>query len=206
MIIKKINKQPVEPRELIEVVAGPQDAKLVEDLQQHVRKNAMKDKNGEPVFAADSKEFIESIINSKRGIVVCYFTKDEEGKDDFVGFFELTCPDDPNELEEEYHISQYLPNADISNMGVAESFAVMPKFQGNHLQVQMFRRMEEIAASRGITSLIGTVHPENIYSCASFDASNYQTVVQFEAHGGPRYLKYKEIPILDRDNNESHSR
>ena len=195
MIIKRINKQDIEPIELTEVIAVAEDAEFIETLQKQISKNAIKDKNGESVFATDSKEFIQSIINSKRGIVVLYFNKD-----DFVGFFELTCPDNPEELEQEYSISKYIPNADINNMAVAESVVVMPKYQGNHIQVQMFNRMEEIATERNITSIIGTVHPENIYSCASFDAAKYKTVVEFEAHGGPRYLKYKDIS-MDKNNN-----
>ena len=192
MEIDKINKENIEPIELTEIIATPEYAKSIEKIQASIRKNAIKDKNGESVFAADDEKFILSIINSKRGEVVLYFNGD-----DFVGFFELTCPDDPHELEEEYNISKFLSNADISNMGVAESVVVMPKYRGNHLQAKMFKRMEEIAKDRGITSLIGTVHPENIYSCNNFDIAGYNTVTLFEAHGGPRLFKYKEVPILD---------
>ena len=196
MRIERINKEKTNPVELREVIAGPEDAKFIEELQAKTRTDSLKDVNGEPVFAADSLEFILSIINSRRGVVALYFNGD-----DFVGFFELTCPDDSHELEDEYHLSNYLPNADIENMGVAESFVVMPKYRGNHLQTQMFSRMEEMAEERGITSLIGTVHPENIYSCNSFDAAGYNTVVLFESHGGPRYLKYKEVQKLEKDSN-----
>ena len=69
----------------------------------------------------------------------------------------------------------------------------MPKYRGNGLQAQWFARMEEVAEQRGITSLVGTVHPENVYSCNNFDISNYETIAQIESHGGPRYLKYKDV-------------
>ena len=177
---------------LTEVVATKEFAPKIAEIQKIIRKNSLKDKNGEPVFATDSSEFIESIIDSKRGIVVMYFNKD-----DWVGFFELTCPDDSSELEEEYNVSKYLPNDDINNMGVAESIVVFPKYRGNHLQAKMFERMEEIAAERGITSLIGTVHPENKYSCDNFDVSGYKTVAEIQSHGGPRFLKYKDVKIKE---------
>ena len=57
----------------------------------------------------------------------------------------------------------------------------------------MFKRMEELASERKTTSLIGAVHPENIYSCQNLDKAGYTTAVSFEAHGGPRLLKYKEV-------------
>ena len=177
---------------LTEVVATKDFAPKIAEIQKRIQQSSLKDKSGTPVFATDSSEFIESIIDSKRGIVVMYFNKD-----DWVGFFELTCPDDPSELEEEYNVSKYLPNVDINNMGVAESIVVLPEYRGNHLQVRMFERMEEIAAERDITSLIGTVHPENKYSCDNFDAAGYDTVVEIQSHGGPRFLKYKDVKKKD---------
>ena len=194
MRIEKINGLEIEPRELIEVVATEDNAAFIAKVQEYTRQNALRDKSGESVFAADSLEFILSIIRSKRGEVVMYF----DGSN-FVGFFELTCPDNPQELEEEYGLSKYLPDADITNMGVAESFVVMPEYRGNHLQAKMFERMEMMASERGITSLIGTVHPENTFSCHNFDVSDYETAAVFEAHGGPRLLKYKEVYKMTKD-------
>lgn len=78
-------------------------------------------------------------------------------------------------------------------MGVAESFVVMPAYRGNGLQAAMFQRMEEVALERGITTLIGTVHPENVYSCHNFDVCGYETKAEIQSHGGPRYLKYKAV-------------
>ena len=188
MHIDKVNGMPIERRELTEVVAGLQHAQFIADVQTEIRKGVLRDKNNEPVFAADSKEFVESIIQSRRGEILIYFDGNE-----LVGFFELTCPDNPKELVEDYDLDKHLPYDDVANMGVAESFVVMPKYRGNALQVQMFRRMEEIATERGITSLIGTVHPDNPYSCNSFDKAGYSTVTEIQSHGGPRLLKLKYV-------------
>ena len=194
MYIYKVNGVSIEPRELIEVVATIDQAEEIANLQDYIRVNALKDKVGEPVFAADSKEFVESIIKSKRGEIYLYYNDD-----DFVGFFELTCPDNPEELKEDYHVDQYISDVDYENMGVAESFVVMPAYRGNGLQAAMFERMQEIALERGITTLIGTVHPENVYSCNNFDVSGYDTIAEIQSHGGPRYLKYKVIaPVKKR--------
>ena len=110
-----------------------------------------------------------------------------------VGFFELNCPDDPYELIKEYNLKKYLPNEDYVNMGVAESIVVLKQYRGNKLQVQMFERLEELARTNKITTIIGTVHPENIYSCNNFDICGYKTISEIKVHGGPRYLKYKLI-------------
>ncbi|MBQ6323794.1 MAG: GNAT family N-acetyltransferase [Bacilli bacterium] len=123
--------------------------------------------------------------------------------DELVGFFELTCPDNPIELEEEYSVSNYLPNIDINNTGVAESFVVLPKYRGNNLQVEMFKRMEEIAKERGITSLIGTVHPENNVSANNFEKAGYNIVTRFKVYYGERLFEYKSVDTKYKENNES---
>ena len=192
MEITKINGQNIETKELIEVIAEPNDAVLVANIQKQIREASLKDENGEPVFATDSVDFILSIINSKRGEVVLYYDGDE-----LVGFFELTCPDNPQDLEEEYNVSKFLPNIDINNTGVAESFVVMPKYRGNGLQVKMFHRMEQLAAQRGITSLIGTVHPDIKYSIDSFKKAGYDTVTRFKVFYGERLFEYKPVMIKD---------
>lgn len=188
MEIHKINNVNIKPIELIEVFANPEDAELIYNLQKQMNAISKKDKNGESVFAVDDVDFILSIINSKRGDIVLYYNDDE-----LVGFFELTCPDNPNDLEEEYNISKYLPEIDISNTGVAESFVVLPKYRGNGLQVKMFERMEELASERGITSLIGTVHPENDVSISNFKKAGYNTITKFKVFYGERIFEHKTV-------------
>ena len=196
MTINKINNEVVEPIELTEIIATEADAKAISELQTKIRETALRDKNGNSVFAADSEEFVSSIIKSKRGDILLYFNGD-----DFVGFFEFTCPDNPYDLEEEYGLSEHLPHEDINNMGVAESFVVMPKYRGNGLQYKMFKRMEEIAEERGVTSIVGTVHAENVYSCRNFDLAGYQTVATIEAPYGKRLLEFKPLYIKEEINN-----
>ena len=188
MEIHKINNVNIKPIELTEVFAGSEDAELIHYLQKQMNEISKKDKTGQSVFAVDDVDFILSIINSKRGDVVLYYNGDE-----LVGFFELTCPDNPEDLEEEYNISKYLPEIDILNTGVAESFVVLPKYRGNGLQVKMFERMEELAGERGITSLIGTVHPENDVSISNFKKAGYNTVTKFKVYYGERIFEYKSI-------------
>lgn len=190
MLIEKIDKKLVHPIELREVIATEKDAKFIEQIQIEIQKDTLDDGNGKKVFAIDNIDFIMSIINSKRGVIVLYFNDKE-----FVSLFELSVPDNPYELEEKYHISKYLPDVDINNIGVAETLLVMPKYRGNHLQVKMFKRMEQIAKECNITSLIGTVHPKNIYSSNSFDIAGYDTISIIDCHGGTRFLKYKDIQL-----------
>lgn len=188
MYINKINGRLVSKKELIEVVANDKDVDEIALIQKNIAKDSIKDKNGKSVFAVDDKKFIKSIISSKRGEILLYFNEDE-----LVGFFELFCPDDSLELISEYKINEYNLDVDYKNMGVAESIVVLPKYRGNGLQVQMFKRMEQLAKERGITSLIGTVHPDNIYSFRNFDICGYKTLAKIEIHGGCRYLEYKKL-------------
>ena len=92
-----------------------------------------------------------------------------------------------------YNLKKYLPNEDYVNMRVAESIVVLKQHRGNRLQVQMFERLEELTRTNKITTIIGTVHPKNIYSCNNFDICGYKTIPEIKVHGGPRYLKHKLI-------------
>ena len=67
MHIDKINGKKIKRRNLTEIIATSSDAKLIANIQKIIRDDVLKDQTGEPVFAADSQEFIETIINSKRG-------------------------------------------------------------------------------------------------------------------------------------------
>lgn len=81
MYIYKINGKEINPRDLTEVVATVDQAEAIAVLQDQIRVNALKDKSWVSVFAADSKEFVESIIRSKRGEIFLYY----DGNN-FVGF------------------------------------------------------------------------------------------------------------------------
>ena len=188
MEINKINRKKIEKKELKEVLATLEDSQEIANIQEQIKKETLKDKTGKPVFIADSKEYIERIIKSKRGSVFLYYYDNE-----LVSFFEFACPDNPYELVEEYKLKQYLPNEDYKKIGVAESFVVMPPYRGNKLQVQMFERMKEIAIENKVTSIIGIVHPENIYSCNNFDICKYKTLAVIEIYGSIRLLKYKKL-------------
>ena len=60
-------------------------------------------------------------------------------------------------------------------------------------RLDVLARIEELAKKRGITSLIGVVHPENVYSCNNFKLANYRTITLFKAPYGQRLLKYKPL-------------
>lgn len=194
MIITKIDGNIVEPSVLREKIAIYEDAELIEKIQKQVQISGLKDNKGQQyVFATDNLDFINSIIKSKRGIIKLYYYGDN-----LVSFYEMTVPDDSNELKEKYPINQFgIKEADWRNMAVAESFVVLKKFRGNGLQVKMFKDMEKVAKKEGITCIVGTVHPDNWPSCRNFKKAGYKVLDSkekpFYAHGGPRHLQYKEI-------------
>lgn len=186
--INKKNGQKLNaPRVLNERFATLADVAMIAEFQQEIRATALKANDGSSVFAADDEEFITEIITSKDGAIVLYYDGDE-----FVGFFELTIPDDKEHLEE-YLVKEYKPETDYNTVGVYESVAVVPEYRGNGFQQQIAIRMEEIARERGIKVMTGTVHPENPYSVNNFKASGYEILAEVEFHYGHRYIVYKEI-------------
>lgn len=187
MYVTKINGVTVEKRVLTEKVATLADVKMIADFQQLIRAAAIKAKNGEPVFAADDEEFISEIITSKDGEVMLYFDGDV-----FVGISELTIPDDKSHMEE-YLVTEYKPETDYSKMGVFESVAIIPEYQGNGLQLQITERMHERAKSKGIKWMTGTVHPENPYSRNNFAKAGYEFLDEVDFHYGRRLIVFKEL-------------
>lgn len=187
LFITKVNGEITKKRQLTEREATLADVKMLADFQREIRATAIKAHDGESVFAADDEEFISEIITSKDGKIMLYYDGDT-----FVGFFELTIPDDKAHMEE-YLIRAYKPYTDYSKMGVYESVAVAPAYRGNGLQLQMATRMEQLAREAGIKWLTGTVHPENLYSRRNFEKAGYEFLDEVNFHYGWRLIAFKEL-------------
>ena len=65
-----------------------------------------------------------------------------------------------------------------------ESAAVLPEFQGNHLQKRLISAAETILVSRGYHSALATVSPKNPYSLQNMLASGYRIAKTTLKYGG----------------------
>lgn len=181
--VNKVNGEKLDkPRNLKEVKATVEDCRKIYEFQLSMQKNMDK-----KIFAVDNPKFIEKMLTSKESIIMMYF--DDEI---LVGIFELNIPDDKTELDE-FNILDYKNNIDKGKIAICESIAVKPEYRGNGLQYKFIEIIEELAKEKGYKYIIGTVHPDNIYSCNNFKRQNYEFLDKIEVYYGWRYIVFKEI-------------
>ena len=87
-----------------------------------------------------------------------------------------------------------LTEADLLRTAHMESAAVASAFRGHGLQGRMMAEAERMLRERGFSWLMGTVHPENIYSRNHFLKLGYEAAVRTEMYGGlPREIMVKKL-------------
>lgn len=107
------------------------------------------------------------------GFLIVRFPKDEE--DNMGCYVRLT-------KEEKQHVAHM------------ESAAVSPDFRGYKLQRCLMAEGEKILMDSEYKYLMGTAHPENIYSVNNFLQLDYEIVAEDNKYGGlPRYVFYKKL-------------
>lgn len=102
----------------------------------------------------------------------------------------------------------YAPGKERENMGTYMGFSgeemqkvahmetamVIPEFRGRGIQRLLMAKAEETFKERGYTHLMGTAHPDNIFSVKNFEKQGYQIVAEARKYGGlRRYVFYKNV-------------
>ena len=71
---------------------------------------------------------------------------------------------------------------------------VRSSYRGNGLQKKLMEAAEEQLRSAGFRWLMGTAHPDNVYSVHNFEQLGYKLVTKALKYGGlPRYIFCKKI-------------
>ena len=71
---------------------------------------------------------------------------------------------------------------------------VRSAYRGNGLQKKLMEAAEEQLRSAGFRWLMGTAHPDNVYSVHNFEQLGYKLVTKALKYGGlPRYIFCKKI-------------
>ena len=99
------------------------------------------------------------------------------------------------ELGEENH-GKYmnLKEKDLERVAHMEIAMVDKKFRGRGLQKKLMEVAEDRLELLGFRWLMGTAHPENVYSVHNFQKLGYEIVAEALKYGGlPRYVFCKEI-------------
>ncbi|WP_066714843.1 GNAT family N-acetyltransferase [Clostridium sp. Marseille-P299] len=134
-------------------------------------------------FCADDAEFIKRHI-SKEGIVV----KAVQGEK-IAGYLMVRFPKEAKD-----NLGNYLDLNQMQLMKVAhmESTAVLPEFQGMHIQRSLIEWAESYLQNN-YNYFMATVHPDNIYSLNNFLSLGYEIVVTTKKYGGlPRHVLCKK--------------
>lgn len=134
-------------------------------------------------FCPDDVEFIKRHI-AEEGIVV---KAESDGK--IAGYLIVRFP-----KESKDNLGNYLELSQSQLMEVAhmESIAVLPEFQGMHIQRSLIEWVE-LYLHNNYAYYMATVHPDNIYSLNNFLSLGYKIVVTTKKYGGlPRHVLCKK--------------
>ena len=88
----------------------------------------------------------------------------------------------------------YLKEKDLERVAHMEIAMVDKKFRGRGLQKKLMEVAEDRLELLGFRWLMGTAHPENVYSVHNFQKLGYEIVAEALKYGGfLRYVFCKEI-------------
>ena len=94
------------------------------------------------------------------------------------------------------NLGSYLEPDDLQLSLVAHMEIVMVRssYRGNGLQKKLMEAAEEQLRSAGFRWLMGTAHPDNVYSVHNFEQLGYKLVTKALKYGGlARYIFCKKI-------------
>lgn len=94
------------------------------------------------------------------------------------------------------NLGSYLEPDDsqLSLVAHMEIAMVRSSYRGNGLQKKLMEAAEEQLRSAGFRWLMGTAHPDNVYSVHNFEQLGYKPVTKALKYGGlPRYIFCKKI-------------
>ena len=141
-------------------------------------------------FSMDSEEnLIRYMSTSGFALKAHVFGRDGQGK--LAAVFVART----SELGEENH-GKYmnLKEKDLERVAHMEIAMVDKKFRGRGLQKKLMEVAEDRLELLGFRWLMGTAHPENVYSVHNFQKLGYEIVAEALKYGGfLRYVFYKEI-------------
>jgi len=134
-------------------------------------------------YAVDSEAFVKDCIG-KQG-----FTLKAMVDGEVAGFLTVRYPwkDDDN-------LGDYIGLSEDEKMFVAhmESAAVLPKYRGLRIQNQLMARGFELLKETDYKYVMGTAHPDNIFSVNNFLKLGYEIVAEVKKYGGLRRYVFNQ--------------
>ena len=134
-------------------------------------------------YAVDSEEFVRNCIE-KQGFTLKALVDGE-----FAGFLTVRYPwkDDDN-------LGDYIGLSEDEKMYVAhmESAAVLPEYRGLRIQNKLMAKGFELLKETEYRYVMGTAHPDNIFSVNNFLKLGYEIVADVKKYGGLRRYVFSQ--------------
>lgn len=136
-------------------------------------------------YCADDEVFVRQHVKEEGFIL-----KATVG-DVLAGFLTVRYPKD---AEDNLGVYMDFSGDEMQKVAHMETAAVRQDYTGRGIQKLLMAEGEKILHSTNYIHIMGTAHPENIYSVNNFRKLHYEVVAEDRKYGGwPRYVFYKNI-------------
>lgn len=170
--MKKIKEVKIEHATL-------EDLPIIMDIM-HKALELVEDKSW---YAVDGEEFVGKCIEGQG------FTLKAMVDGNIAGFLTVRYPwkDDDN-------LGDYIGLSEEEKMYVAhmESAAVLPEYRGLRIQNQLMAKGFELLKETEYKYVMGTAHPDNIFSVNNFLKLGYEIVADVKKYGGLRRYVFSQ--------------
>lgn len=166
-------------REVIIEYAKTEDLPVIMKIM-HTALELVEDKSW---YAVDSEEFVRNCIE-KQGFALKAMV---DGN--IAGFLTVRYP-----WEEEDNLGDYIGLSEEEKMFVAhmESAAVLPEYRGLRIQNQLMAKGFELLKDTEYKYVMGTAHPDNVFSVNNFLKLGYEVVADVKKYGGLRRYVFNQ--------------
>ena len=134
-------------------------------------------------YAVDSEEFVGKCIEGQG------FTLKAMVDGNIAGFLTIRYP-----WEDDDNLGDYIGLSGEEKMFVAhmESAAVLPEYRGLRIQNQLMTKGFELLKETKYKYVMGTAHPDNVFSVNNFLRLGYEIVADVKKYGGLRRYVFKQ--------------
>lgn len=134
-------------------------------------------------YAVDTEEFVAKCIEGQG------FTLKALVDGEMAGFLTVRYP-----WKEEDNLGDYIGLSEEEKMFVAhlESAAVLPQYRGMRIQNKLMAKGFELLKETQYRYVMGTAHPENVFSVNNFLKLGFEVVADVEKYGGYRRYVFNQ--------------
>ena len=135
-------------------------------------------------YAVDGEEFVAKCIEGQG------FTLKAIVDEKIAGFLTVRYP-----WKEDDNLGDYIGLSENEKMYVAhmESAAVLPEYRGLRIQNQLMAKGFELLKETEYKYVMGTAHPDNVFSVNNFLKLGYEIVADVKKYGGLRRYVFSQI-------------